>query len=181
MTIYKLGSIEPQLARNNDGTLDCWIAPSATVLGNVVLASSSSVWFGAVLRGDNETITVGEGSNVQDLAMLHTDIGFPLTIGANCTVGHTAILHGCTVGDNSLIGMGATVMNGTVIGKNCIIGAGALVPEGKTIPDNSLVLGSPGKVVKTLDDRAVIMLAGSAKLYQDNANRFRNELVAMDG
>ena len=177
MPIYELDGIRPDLAGShlpNDG---CWVAPSATLIGNVHLKRDSSIWFNSVLRGDNEPITIGEGSNIQELAMCHTDPGFPLTVGAGCTIGHKALLHGCTIGDNTLIGMGAMVMNGAVIGKNCLIGAGALVSEGKTIPDNSLVMGVPGKIIRELDDAAVAGLEMSAKIYQANAKRFRDGLV----
>jgi carbonic anhydrase/acetyltransferase-like protein (isoleucine patch superfamily) len=149
-----------------------WVAPNAVVLGNVRLDDEASVWFGAVLRGDNELIAVGPRSNVQDLSVVHTDLGFPATIGADCTIGHRAILHGCTIGDNSLIGMGAIVLNGAVIGRNCLIGAGALVPERKVIPDNSLVVGMPGKVVRELDDASVNGLTRSAAGYVANWKRF---------
>ena len=176
MPIYALGDVSPKLQGEDDPEQSCWIAPSATIVGNVILELKSSVWFGAVLRGDNEPITVGEGSNVQDLAMCHTDPGFPLTIGKNCTIGHQATLHGCTIGDNSLVGMGAMVMNGAVIGENCLIGANALVPEGKIIPDNSLVIGAPGKVIRQLDDAAIAALTRSADHYAANARRFRSEL-----
>ena len=140
--IYALGENKPNIAA------DAWTAPGSHAMGKVTLLAGASVWFGAVLRGDNEMITVGLGSNVQENCVLHTDMGFPLTIGADCTIGHKAMLHGCTIGDNSLIGMGAIVLNGAVIGKNCLIGAGALVTEGKVIPDGSLVMGSPAKLVR---------------------------------
>jgi carbonic anhydrase/acetyltransferase-like protein (isoleucine patch superfamily) len=146
MTVFALGMIAPELP--SDGAY--WIAPSASVIGFVRLERNASVWFGAVLRGDNELILIGEGSNVQDGCVLHTDIGFPLTVGRNCTIGHQAILHGCTIDDNCLIGMGATILNGARIGKNCLVGAHALISENKEIPDNSMVLGMPGKVVKQL-------------------------------
>lgn len=155
------------------GSGDFWIAPNATLIGDIVLHDCASVWFGAVLRGDNETITVGERSNVQDGCVFHTDLGSPLTIGANCTIGHNAILHGCTIRDNALIGMGATVLNGAVIGSNCIIGANALIAEGKEIPDNSLVVGVPGKVVRTLPDAAALDIAKSAEGYVRNWRRFK--------
>lgn len=148
-----------------------WIAPGCHLIGRVTVADKASVWFGTTMRGDNEMITVGTGSNVQENCVLHTDMGFPLTIGENCTVGHKAMLHGCTIGDNSLIGMGATVLNGAVIGKNCLIGAGALITEGKVIPDGSLVMGI-GKIVRDLDDQAIAGLTASALHYQENAARF---------
>ena len=147
-------------------------------MGRVLLERNASVWFGAVLRGDNELITVGENSNIQDNSVLHTDPGAPLTIGVGVTVGHQAMLHGCVIGDNSLIGIGATVLNRSVIGKNCLIGAHALVPEGKEIPDNSLVLGAPGRVARTLDEAGVAMLRGSAEVYVKNWQRFQKGLVA---
>ncbi len=150
-----------------------FIAPDAAVIGRVRLADWVSVWFGAVLRGDNEEIVIGAGSNVQDLCVLHTDPGFPLRVGRDCTIGHRALLHGCTVGDGSLVGMGAMVMNGARIGRNCLIGAGALVTEGKEIPDRSLVLGSPGRVVRTLDDAAVAGLARSAASYREKIARYQ--------
>lgn len=175
MTLYALDGVSPQMP---DGD-DYWVAPDAQVIGNVLLHSGASIWFGAVLRGDNELIEIGMGSNIQDGCILHTDLGFPLSIGQNCTIGHKAILHGCTIGENSLIGMGATVLNGAVIGKNCLIGAGALIPEGKQIPDGSLVIGTPGKVVRALDDNAIQQLTKSAESYQANARRFKNDLVAI--
>jgi carbonic anhydrase/acetyltransferase-like protein (isoleucine patch superfamily) len=166
--IYALDGVFPETP--GDGRY--WIAPSADVMGRVRLLASASVWFGAVLRGDNEWITIGQGSNVQDGCVLHTDIGAPLTIGTNCTVGHKAILHGCTIGDNSLIGMGAIILNHVKIGKNCLVGAGALIPEGKVIPDNSLVVGQPGKIIRQLDDAAAAKLTDSALGYQRNWQRF---------
>jgi len=154
-----------------------WVAPGTHLIGNVTLAADASVWFGTTIRGDNEPIVVGKGSNVQENCVFHTDPGCPLTIGENCTVGHKAMLHGCTIGDNSLIGMGATVLNGAVIGKNCLIGAGALITEGKVIPDGSLVMGAPGKVVRELDAAAIMSLTQSALHYQANARRFRAGLT----
>ena len=170
--IYSLDGITPRV----DG--DAWIAPGTHVMGKVTLAQGSSVGFGTTIRGDNDPIVVGAGSNIQENCVLHTDPGCPLTIGTNCTIGHKAMLHGCTIGDNSLIGMGATVLNGAVIGENCLIGAGALITEGKVIPDGSLVMGAPGKVVRTLDADAIAGLTQSAKHYQQNAARFRNGLQA---
>jgi len=168
--IYALGDKTPQIAAS------AWVAPGCHVIGHVVLGDTSSVWFGSTLRGDNELISVGAGSNIQENCVLHTDLGFPLTIGAGCTIGHKAMLHGCTIGENSLIGMGATVLNGAVIGTNCLIGAGALIPEGKVIPDGSLVMGMPGKVVRMLDDAAIENLRLSAVHYQQNAARFMADL-----
>ncbi|TYC56407.1 gamma carbonic anhydrase family protein [Rhodobacterales bacterium] len=169
MTLYSLDGREPVLAESGD----CWVAPGAILIGDIRLMKEASVWFGAILRGDNEAITVGERSNVQDGCVFHTDMGFPLTIGADCTIGHKAILHGCTIRDNSLIGMGATVLNGAVIGSNCIIGANALIAEGKEIPDNSLVIGVPGKVVRTLPEGSAAAIRKSAEGYVRNWRRFK--------
>ena len=157
MPMYELDGVAPKLDDSS------WVAPDANVIGNVVLEADTSVWFGSTLRGDNERITVGRGSNVQENCVFHTDMGFPLEIGADCTIGHKVMLHGCTIGDNSLIGMGATVLNGAKIGRNCLIGAGALITEGKEIPDGSLVMGVPGKVVRQLDDEAIAALTASAR------------------
>ncbi len=168
MTLYRLGDDAPKVPQNQA----FWVAPDATVLGKVELKENASVWFGAVLRGDNEWITVGERSNVQDGAILHTDPGAPLTLGVGVTVGHRAMLHGCTVGDNSLIGIGATVLNRARIGKNCLIGAHALVTEGKEIPDNSMVLGAPAKVTKTLGEDMEGLLRASAEVYVQNWKRY---------
>jgi carbonic anhydrase/acetyltransferase-like protein (isoleucine patch superfamily) len=164
--IYALDGIAPQI----DPT--AWVAADANLIGRVVLEARSSVWFGATLRGDNEEIRLGEGSNIQEACVLHTDMGYPLVIGANCTIGHRATLHGCTIGEGSLIGMGATILNGAKIGKGCLIGACALITEGKEIPDGSLVMGSPGKVIRLLDDQAQANLLKSANGYQENARRF---------
>ncbi|MGY0218802.1 gamma carbonic anhydrase family protein [Endozoicomonadaceae bacterium StTr2] len=153
-----------------------YIAENATVIGSVQLGDQASIWFNVVVRGDNEMITIGPESNVQDSAVLHTDPGFPLTLGKGVTIGHKAMLHGCTIGDNSLIGINAVVLNGAKIGNNCIIGANALIPEGKEIPDNSLVVGSPGRVVKTLDTDKIEQLKTSAAHYVDNARRYRQHL-----
>lgn len=171
MPIYSFNDVEPQFP---DGPY--YVAPTAVLIGAVKIDVESSVWFGAVLRGDNELIHIGTRSNVQDNCVLHTDMGFPLVIERNCTIGHMVTLHGCTIGENSLIGMGATVMNGVKIGKNSIVGAGALVPEGKEIPENSLAVGSPARVVKSLDDAAVAMLRDAAQIYVDNSERFRTGL-----
>ena len=149
-----------------------WVADSAQVIGDVRLAADSSVWFGAVLRGDSATLTVGEGSNIQDLSVLHADHGVPLTVGRGVTVGHQAMLHGCTIGDNCLIGIQAVVLNHARIGRNCLVGAGSVVTEGKEFPDNSLILGSPARVVRTLDEAAIEKLRASARHYVDNARRF---------
>lgn len=168
--IYALDNIAPQIDPSS------WVAPDANLIGRVVLEAEASVWFGATLRGDNEEIRVGRGSNVQESCVLHTDIGYPLLIGANCTIGHKAMLHGCTIGEGSLIGMGATILNGAKIGKGCLIGACALVTEGKEIPDGSLVMGSPGRVVRLLDEAARDGLLLSASGYRANAARFRKGL-----
>ena len=172
MTLYALGDLRPDLPPEGD----YWVAPNAVVLGDVVLHRNASVWFGAVLRGDTDRLTVGENSNVQDLSVLHADLGYPLTIGRNVTVGHKAMLHGCTIGDNSLIGIGAVVLNGARIGKNCLIGANALIPEGKEIPDGSLVVGQPGKVIRQLNESQIGALEASAQHYVQNWKRFAAEL-----
>ncbi len=169
--IYALDGIAPTIAPT------AWVADEATLIGKVVVGAEASIWFGAVLRGDNEEIRVGAGTNVQENAVLHTDMGYPLTIGTNCTIGHKAMLHGCTIGDSTLIGMGATVLNGAKIGKFCLIGACALITEGKEIPDGSLVMGSPGRVVRQLDETAQARLLASAASYQANARRFRAGLT----
>lgn len=171
--IYSLDGISPEI----DAT--AWVAPDANLIGRVALEANASVWFGSTLRGDNELIRIGAGSNIQENCVLHTDMGFPLDIGANCTIGHKAMLHGCVIGDQSLVGMGATILNGAKIGRNCLIGACALVTEGKEIPDNSLVMGSPGKIVRQLDDAAASRLLASARNYQENARRYRDGLAAL--
>ena len=168
--IYQLGDTKVQM----EGAY--YVAPNAAVIGNVILRNNASVWFNAVLRGDNEPITIGEGSNVQDGAVLHTDPGFPLTLHADVTVGHQAMLHGCEVGEGSLIGINAVVLNGAKIGKNCLIGANALVTEGSEIPDNSMVLGSPGKVVRTLTEEQGQALRLGAIHYVDNGQRYAESL-----
>jgi carbonic anhydrase/acetyltransferase-like protein (isoleucine patch superfamily) len=150
-----------------------WIAPDATLIGDISIGRDAGFWFGAVIRGDNEPITIGAGTNVQEHTVMHTDPGFPLTIGEGCTIGHRALLHGCAIGDNSLIGMGAIVLNGARIGRNSLVGAGALVTEGKVFPDNSLIVGSPARVVRELDDAAVARLRGSAAHYVANGKRFK--------
>lgn len=175
MPVYSLDGVRPTLPDSDD----YWIAPDANVIGNVVMQVGASVWFGATLRGDNDLIFIGTGSNIQENSVLHTDPGCPLTIGENCTIGHKAMLHGCTIGSNSLIGMGATILNGARIGKNCLIGAGALITEGKEIPDGSLVMGVPGKVVRELDQTAIQGLTASALHYQQNMRRFRDGLQAV--
>jgi carbonic anhydrase/acetyltransferase-like protein (isoleucine patch superfamily) len=168
--IYTLDGIAPDIAPS------AWIAPEAVLIGKVVVEAEANIWFGAMIRGDNEEIRVGRGSNVQENSVLHTDIGYPLVIGANCTIGHKAMLHGCTIGDGTLIGMGATILNGAKIGKGCLIGACALITEGKEIPDGSLVMGAPGKVVRVLDAEARDRLLLSAAGYRANARRFAQGL-----
>ena len=175
MTLYALNGVTPMFPQNDN----FWIAPDANVIGNVVLTEGSSVWFGATLRGDNEAIEVGAGTNIQENCVLHTDMGFPLKIGANCTIGHKAMLHGCTIGEGTLIGMGATVLNGAKIGKGCLIGVGALITQGKEIPDGSLVIGSPGKIVRELTKKDQKELLDSAEAYRKNMRRMRNSLVAL--
>jgi carbonic anhydrase/acetyltransferase-like protein (isoleucine patch superfamily) len=159
---------------------DFWIAPNAVVIGRVHLKRNASVWWNAVLRGDNEPITIGAGSNIQDGCILHTDIGFPLTIGADVTVGHMVMMHGCTIGDGSLIGIGSVILNGARIGRNCLIGAKALITEGKEIPDNSVVLGAPGKVVRQVTDKDIALALEGARHYVANWRRYRDGLRADD-
>jgi len=167
MAVYELDGTQPRVADS------AWVADSAQVMGNVVLGEDSSVWFGTVIRGDTEAITVGRGSNIQDASVLHADIGKPLTIGDNVTVGHQVMLHGCTIGDESLIGIGAIVLNGAKIGRHCLVGAGALVTEGKEFPDGSMIIGSPAKAVRQLTPEQIEGLKLSAQHYMDNARRFR--------
>ena len=169
--IYSLGERAPELeARTN------FVADNATVIGNVRLKSGASIWFNCVLRGDNDTIDVGEDSNIQDGCVLHTDQGFPLAIGKGVTVGHAVVLHGCTIGDNSLIGIGSTILNGAVVGHNCLVGANSLITEGKSFPDGSLILGSPAKAVRSLSDAEIASNAESAAGYVHKAARFLAEL-----
>lgn len=168
MPLYSLDGTAPEFEAQDSN----WIAPDATVIGKVHIGRNVGVWFGAVVRGDNEPIVIGADTNVQEHSVMHTDPGFPLTIGTGCTIGHRAILHGCTIGDNSLIGMGAIVLNGAVIGRNCLVGVGALVTEGKVFPDNSLIVGSPAKVVRVMDEEAAEGLRRSAAHYVANARRF---------
>jgi carbonic anhydrase/acetyltransferase-like protein (isoleucine patch superfamily) len=172
MSVYNLGNVTPLLPNDDE----YWIAPNAAVMGKVILHKNASVWFGATLRGDNDPITIGEGSNVQDGSVLHTDTGSPLTIGKNVTVGHMVMLHGCTIGDNSLVGIGSIVLNGAKIGKNCLIGANCLITEGKEIPDNSLVMGAPGKVVREISDQQAMMMVAGSMHYVENWKRYRREL-----
>ena len=175
MTIYSLADKKPKLPPNGE----YWIADNAVVLGNVILMAGASVWFGATVRGDNDPITIGENTNIQDGSVLHSDPGSPLTIGRDVTVGHKVMLHGCTVGDNSLIGIGAVILNRARIGKNCLIGANALIPEGKVIPDGSVVMGQPGKIVRELDEGQIAALTASAQHYVHNWKRYAAELKAV--
>lgn len=168
MAIYELDGQRPDLPQ--DGNY--FIAESADVIGKIRLKPGASVWFGAVLRGDNEWIEIGQNSNVQDNCTCHTDKGFPLTIGANCTIGHNVILHGCTIEDGALIGMGSIVMNGARIGRNSVVGAGSIITEGKVFPENALILGAPARVVRTLDSAQIAAMGGAAKFYAANGPRF---------
>lgn len=172
MSIYRLGNIGPQFPEVGS----YWVAPGATVLGNVKMLPGASVWFGSVIRGDNELITIGENSNVQDGSVLHTDPGAPINIGAGVTIGHLVMLHGCTIGDNTLIGIGSIILNRTKIGKNCLIGANTLITEGKEIPDNSVVMGAPGRVVRQAGSTEEEMNRMSALHYVENWKRFSAEL-----
>ena len=173
--VYRLGDAAPILPPEGE----YWIAPTATVLGNVILKKNASVWFGATLRGDNDPIVIGENSNVQDGSVLHTDMGSPLTVGDNVTIGHMVMLHGCAIGDGSLIGIGSIVLNGARIGRGCLIGANSLITEGKEIPDGAMVMGSPGKVVRQLDDGASKVLALSAAHYVENWKRYAAGLMPL--
>jgi len=172
MAIYRLDGIEPALPSPDR----FFVAPDAHVIGNCIIGDEVGIWFGAVLRGDNEAIKIGDRSNIQEGAMLHTDIGFPLTVGEDCTIGHHAILHGCEIGSGSLVGMGATLLNGAKIGRFCLIGANALVTEGKEFPDYSLIVGAPAKAIRTLDEATALRLLESAKNYVGNWRRFAKGL-----
>jgi carbonic anhydrase/acetyltransferase-like protein (isoleucine patch superfamily) len=174
MAIYQLDDLKPVIDES------AWVADSAQVMGDVTLAEGSSVWFGVVVRGDTETITVGKGSNIQDNSVLHADHGMPLVIGEQVTVGHQVMLHGCTIGDGSLIGIQAVVLNGAKIGKNCLVGAGSLVTEGKEFPDGCMILGSPAKAVRQLTDAQIEGLKMSAQHYMDNARRYKAGLKKLD-
>ena len=167
MAFYRLGDKTPRI----DPT--AWVAETATVIGDVILGPDASIWFGTVVRGDNVTLTIGRGSNVQDNCMVHADAGQPTTLGEDVSVGHQAVLHGCTVGDGSLIGIGAVLLNGSRIGRNCLVGARALVTENKTFPDGSLIVGSPAVVVRTLTPEQIANLLRNARHYVDNAARYR--------
>lgn len=173
MAIYELDGVRPEA----EG--DHWVAESASVMGRVILKKDASVWFNATLRGDNDPITIGENTNIQDGSVLHTDVGLPLTIGKNCTIGHMVMLHGCTIGDNSLVGIGSIVLNGAKIGKNCLIGANCLITEGKEIPDNSVVMGAPGKVVRELTDEHAARMSYGALHYVENWKRYAAGLKAV--
>ncbi len=175
MTLYSLDGQSPELPAAGR----FWVAPDATIVGRVRLGDEASVWFGAILRGDNEWISLGARSNVQDGCALHTDMGFPLDIGEDCTIGHRVVLHGCAIGAGSLIGMGATILNGAKIGRQCLVGANALVTEGKVFPDRSLIVGAPAKVVRTLDDAAAAGLGKAAEGYVRNFKRFASGLAVM--
>ena len=168
--IIELDGIAPEIDPS------AWVAPTAVLIGRVFVGPRANIWYGAVLRGDNEPIVIGAGSNIQENSVLHTDIGSPLTIGANCTIGHRAMLHGCTIGEGSLIGMGATVLNGAKIGNNCLVGAGSLVTEGKEFPDGSMIMGSPAKVVRQLTPEQIEGLRQSARHYIANARLFKTSL-----
>jgi carbonic anhydrase/acetyltransferase-like protein (isoleucine patch superfamily) len=170
MALYELDGMAPQLGPG------AYVADNAQVIGRVIMGENASIWFGVVARGDSDTLTIGRNSNIQDLSMLHADAGVPLTIGENVTVGHHVVLHGCTVGDNSLIGIGAVVLNNAKIGRNCIVGAGSVVTEGKEFPDNSLIIGAPAKVVRTLDEAAAERLRQNAEHYVNNGRRFAKGL-----
>ena len=174
--IYELDGHRPDLPEQDR----YWIAPTATLIGKVRLKIDASVWFGAVLRGDNEWIELGERSQIQDNATLHTDPGFPMVIGPDCVIGHNVILHGCTIGANSLIGMGAIVLNGARIGDNCLVGAGALVTEGKSFPEKSLIVGAPARAVRTLDDAAIKMIAGGAGIYVKRFKQYAKGLKPIE-
>ena len=170
MAIYELDGVAPRVAAS------AWVADTAQVIGNVVLGENASVWFGTVVRGDTEAITIGAGTNIQDASVLHADFGQPLVVGERVTVGHQVMLHGCTIGDETLIVIGAIVLNGARIGKNCLVGAGALVTEGKEFPDGSMIIGSPAKAVRELSPEQIEGLRQSARHYMDNARRFQSGL-----
>jgi carbonic anhydrase/acetyltransferase-like protein (isoleucine patch superfamily) len=175
MTVYSLDGKAPVLPSESN----YWIAPNATVIGNVVLKNNASIWFNVTVRGDNDPIEIGENTNIQDGSVLHTDVGMPLIIGKNVTVGHMVMLHGCTIGDNSLIGIGSIILNGAKIGRNCLIGANSLITEGKEIPDNSMVMGAPGKVVRQISEAQIQMLTGSALHYVENWKRYDKGLITV--
>jgi carbonic anhydrase/acetyltransferase-like protein (isoleucine patch superfamily) len=171
--IYALGEFKPEFRG------DYYIADSAAVIGRCILGNNVNIWFGAILRGDNDTITLGENTNIQDNSVVHSDPGFPVTIGRNVTVGHMVMLHGCTIGDGTLLGIKSVILNGAVIGKDCLIGANSLIPEGKVIPDRSVVLGSPGKVMRQLTDEDVMRIREGASHYVEKIQRYKEQLKAM--
>lgn len=173
MPIFRIDEKSPRIAPT------AWVAPNATIIGDVRLAAGASVWWNAVLRGDNDPISIGENTNIQDGSVLHTDEGVPLHLGRDVTVGHLVMLHGCTVGDGSLIGIGSIVLNRAVIGQGSIVGANTLIPEGKTYPDRVLIVGSPGKVIRSLTDEEVLRLRASATHYVGNAGRYRDRLIPL--
>jgi carbonic anhydrase/acetyltransferase-like protein (isoleucine patch superfamily) len=172
MTLYSLKDYSPHLYEPST----CWFAPNCNIIGKVVIFGNVSVWFGAVIRGDNEEIEIGDGSNIQENSILHTDMGWPLLVGAGCTIGHGCILHGCKLGSNSLVGMGSTLLNGAEIGKDCIIGAGSLLVQKQVIPNGSLVFGRPGKVIRHLSQEEIHANKNAARLYSDKINAYRNGL-----
>ena len=174
MAMYELDGLAPNVAAS------AWVADNAQVMGNVTLDADSSVWFGVTIRGDNDPVRIGAGTNIQDGSVLHTDVGYPIDIGQNVTIGHMVMLHGCTIGDESLIGIGAIVLNGAKIGKHCLVGAGSLVTEGKEFPDGSMILGSPAKVVRQLTPEQIEGLRQSARHYIENAQRYKNQLKRVD-
>ena len=174
MALYELDGVAPRLDPS------AWVADSAQVMGNVSLGADTSVWYGTVIRGDTESITIGRGSNIQDGSVMHADIGQPIVVGENVTVGHKVMLHGCTIGDETLIGIGAIVLNGARIGRNCLVGAGALVTEGKVFPDGSMIIGSPAKAVRTLTAEQIESVRQSARHYVENARRFQGGLRKLD-
>ncbi len=177
MPLYELDGIKVQ----TPGEGRYWVAPNALVVGNVAIGEDASVWFGSSIRGDNEPIRIGRGSNIQEGCVLHTDPGYPMTIGEDVTVGHMVMLHGCTIGRGSLIGIGSIIMNGTVIGEECLIGANTLIPEGKQIPPRSMVVGSPGKVLRQLSDEDVARFGGAARRYVQNWKRFAAGMKPQQG
>lgn len=176
MPLYQLEDKIPTI----DEPKSCWIAPDANIIGSVHLTSKNSIWFGVTLRGDNDSLTIGEGTNVQENTVMHTDPGLPLVIGKGCTIGHQAMLHGCTIGDNSLIGMGATILNGAKIGNNSLVGAHALVPENKSFPDGSLIIGTPAKVVRSLSEEEIAGLKKSAQTYMSKIPLYQTALKRLD-
>ena len=175
MALYSLDGVGPALP----GSGNCWIAPDANLIGDVRIGENVSIWFGSTLRGDNEPIVVAEGSNVQEGCVLHTDMGFPLTVGPDCTVGHRAVLHGCTVRRGSLIGMGATLLNGSDIGRDSVVGARSLITEGKTFPERSLIMGTPGRIIRALTDEEIENFRAAAQHYRENIARYKNGLTAV--